>query len=75
MAGPRKPRTTPTDTGFEPKTFTRQVDGVTKELTANSAADAVRLIFDGWREKSGAASANAPARSTTPTRAAGDSGA
>lgn len=59
---------------FKPTTFTREVDGETKELTAHSPADAVRLAFDGWTD-SGSLKASAPARSTTPTTTAGSAGA
>jgi hypothetical protein len=62
------------DGEFKPTTFTREVDGETKELTAHSAADAVRLKFDGWKD-TGSVSRSAPARSTTPTTTAGNAGA
>jgi hypothetical protein len=62
------------DGAFKPTTFTRESDGETKELTAHSPADAVRLTFDGWKD-SGSLKASAPARSTTSTTAAGNAGA
>lgn len=58
---------------FTPVTFTKEVDGQTKELTAGSPADAVRLRFDGWRE-TGRVSKTAPVRSTPSTKTAGDAG-
>lgn len=59
---------------FKPTTFTREVGGEKRELTAHSPADAVRLTYDGWTD-TGAMKASAPARSTTPTQTAGNAGA
>jgi hypothetical protein len=39
------------DGGFTPTTFTKTDERGEHELVANSPADAVRLRFDGWREK------------------------
>lgn len=64
----------PADAEFQPTTFTREVDGVTKSLTVHSPADAVRLRFDGWKD-TGKVAKDAPARSTTPTTTAGTAGA
>jgi hypothetical protein len=36
---------------YTPKTFTREIDGKPVEKIAATPADAVRLEFDGWREK------------------------
>lgn len=50
-----KNTTKDTGGGFQPTTFTRtDDDGTEHELTATSAADAVRLRFDGWREQKSA---------------------
>lgn len=64
----------PGDSDFKPSTFTRESDGETKELTAHSPADAVRLTFDGWKD-TGSLKDSAPARSTTSTNTAGSAGA
>lgn len=37
--------------GFTPITFTKTDERGDHELVATSPADAVRLRFDGWREK------------------------
>lgn len=69
------PRSKPEPTSdFKPTTFKREVAGETKELTVHSAADAVRLKFDGWKD-TGSVSKSAPARSSTPTTTAGTAGA
>jgi hypothetical protein len=59
---------------FQPTTFEREVDGVTKRLTVHSPTDAVRLKYDGWKD-TGKVAKDAPARSTTPTTTAGTAGA
>lgn len=49
---------------FQSKTFTKVgEDGETKELVTYSPADEVRLVFEGWREKTGGSKS---AKSSTP---------
>lgn len=50
---------------FLPITFTKSDDRGDHELVANSPSDAVRLRFDGWREK------GSPAPKTAPKPSAG----
>lgn len=49
------------DDTFVPITFTKTDDRGAHELTAHSASDAVRLRFDGWREKKTGSRQSAPA--------------
>jgi hypothetical protein len=53
------------------KTFVKEIDGQTRQQTAYSPADAVRLRFNGWRELP---EASAPAKKPRKRAAATSSG-